>query len=67
MYSKAAGVGSLIPANLETRNVNEAAVRLYPRNGYRVVDNQGKYAGNDKAVCFEKRLAHSSEVSSAER
>jgi ribosomal protein S18 acetylase RimI-like enzyme len=42
---------------LETRLVNERAVRFYERHGYRRIPNFGKYAGNPKAVCFEKRLS----------
>ena len=41
---------------LETRAVNEQAVRFYERNGYRRIPNYGKYAGNHEAVCFEKSL-----------
>jgi GNAT superfamily N-acetyltransferase len=41
---------------LETRLVNERAVRFYERRGYRRIPNFGKYVGNPKAVCFEKRL-----------
>jgi len=36
---------------LETRLVNE-------RYGYQRDPNFGSYAGNPKAVCFEKRLSH---------
>jgi GNAT superfamily N-acetyltransferase len=41
---------------LETRLVNEGAVRFYERRGYSRIANYGKYAGNEQAVCFEKRL-----------
>ncbi len=41
---------------LETRLVNERAVRFYEKRGYSRIANYGKYAGNAKAVCFEKRL-----------
>lgn len=41
---------------LETRRVNERAVSFYTRRGYRPIPNFGKYIGNPKAVCFEKRL-----------
>ncbi len=41
---------------LETRAVNEQAVRFYERNGYQRIPNYGKYAGNHEAVCFEKSL-----------
>jgi len=41
---------------LETRLVNEHAVLFYERHGYVRIPNYGKYSGNSKAVCFEKRL-----------
>ncbi|WP_346900410.1 GNAT family N-acetyltransferase [uncultured Roseibium sp.] len=41
---------------LETRRVNDRAVRFYERNGYARIPNFGKYAGRPEAVCFEKRL-----------
>ena len=41
---------------LETRAVNERAVRFYERHGYGRIDNFGKYVGRDEAVCFAKRL-----------
>ena len=70
MYSKVSKIGSYILTNLEekamelgyqllrleTRKVNEKAVNFYLRNGYNVIDNYGKYEGNEKAICFEKRL-----------
>lgn len=75
MYSRpgSVGVGSAILAYLEaeaagmgykafwleTRLVNERAVRFYERRGYSRIPNYGKYIGNPKAVCFEKRLTGS--------
>lgn len=72
MYSRpgSVGVGSALLAYLEieaanmgysviwleTRLVNERAVRFYERHGYSRIPNYGKYRGNSKAVCFEKRL-----------
>ena len=41
---------------LETRRVNERAVAFYLGKGYRVIPNYGRYVGNERAVCFEKRL-----------
>ena len=41
---------------LETRLINEQAVRFYEKRGYVRIPNFGKYAGNPRAVCFEKRL-----------
>lgn len=72
MYSRATvpGVGSAILAHLEnaareagyceawleTRLVNERAVRFYEKAGYRRIPNFGKYAGRPEAVCFAKTL-----------
>ncbi len=41
---------------LETRRVNRRAVFFYQKHGYTPMSNFGHYAGNDEAVCFEKRL-----------
>lgn len=41
---------------LETRAVNQRAVRFYLARGYRPIPNYGKYAGNAEAVCMAKRL-----------
>jgi ribosomal protein S18 acetylase RimI-like enzyme len=41
---------------LETRAVNERAVRFYTANGYTPISNYGKYAGNPAAVCLAKQL-----------
>ncbi|MFZ6686551.1 GNAT family N-acetyltransferase [Undibacterium sp. SXout11W] len=73
MYSRlnGSGVGTAILAfleveaknlgftalRLETRLVNEQAVRFYERRGYKRIANFGKYVGNVKAVCFEKQLS----------
>lgn len=70
MYSKAPGVGTAIlndlekkaiemgyeVLKLETRKVNVRAVKFYLQSGYAITDNYGKYIGNDKAVCFQKKL-----------
>ncbi len=70
MYSKLPGLGSRILTcleeragtlgyrilRLETRKINERAVSFYLRNGYDIIENYGKYRGNEKAVCFEKKL-----------
>lgn len=42
---------------LETRAVNQRAVRFYLGQGYAVRDNYGPYIGRAEAVCFEKNLA----------
>ena len=41
---------------LETRRVNERALRFYDRHGYVVIDNFGRYVGRPEAVCLGKRL-----------
>lgn len=41
---------------LETRKINEAAVRFYKNNGYTTIENYGKYRGIKEAVCFQKQL-----------
>lgn len=41
---------------LETRAVNQRAVRFYLARGYRPIPNYGKYAGNAAAVCLAKQL-----------
>lgn len=72
MYARpdTAGVGSAVLAYmevearrigysalwLETRLVNRRAVTFYERHGYTRIENFGKYVGNPKAVCLEKRL-----------
>ena len=42
---------------LETRKVNEQAVRFYLNQGYQVRNNYGKYIGRPEAICFEKLIA----------
>jgi ribosomal protein S18 acetylase RimI-like enzyme len=42
---------------LETRKVNTRAVRFYDAHGYLRMPNFGRYAGNDAAACFGKRLS----------
>lgn len=44
---------------LETRRVNDVAVRFYLKNGYEIIDNYGVYIGRSDAVCFGKLLMHS--------
>lgn len=41
---------------LETRIVNHRAVNFYRQNGYKKIDNFGKYAGRSEAICMAKRL-----------
>lgn len=41
---------------LETRAVNQHALRFYLARGYAAIPNYGKYAGNAQAVCLAKQL-----------
>jgi len=41
---------------LETGIRQPDAIALYKKNGYRLVENFGQYAGVNTSVCFEKRL-----------
>ncbi len=50
---------------LETRLVNDRAVRFYQRHGYIRIPNFGKYVGRPEAVCFGKRLQSVSTTSAA--
>lgn len=70
MYSKRPGIGLEILKELErraailgykflkleTRKINTKAVNFYLKNGYEIIENYGKYKGNEKAVCFEKSI-----------
>ncbi len=42
---------------LETRELNQRAVRFYLKHGYRVRPNYGPYVGRREALCFEKDLS----------
>lgn len=44
---------------LETGIAQPDAVRLYHKNGYRIIPNYGQYQGVENSVCFEKNLAES--------
>ena len=48
---------------LETRVINDKAVKFYERNGYHRIPNYGKYEGNLQAVCYEKILNRAAEGS----
>ncbi|GAB1470101.1 GNAT family N-acetyltransferase [Chloroflexota bacterium] len=39
---------------LETGKKQPEAIRLYEKNGYRVIPNYGQYAEVENSVCFEK-------------
>jgi hypothetical protein len=41
---------------LETGTRQIEALKLYPKNGYSVIENYGQYAGIENSVCFEKPL-----------
>jgi hypothetical protein len=41
---------------LETRKININAVKFYTNNGYKIIQNYGKYINNNMAVCFEKQI-----------
>ncbi len=41
---------------LETRIANSEACSFYVKNGYRRIENYGKYKGRENAICFEKKL-----------
>lgn len=41
---------------LETRTANLEACRFYQKNGYKQIENYGKYVGRNEAICFGKIL-----------
>jgi len=41
---------------LETRTTNQRAVEFYLRAGYHIIDNYGRYVGQEDAVCFGRTL-----------
>ena len=41
---------------LETGKKQPEAVRLYEKNGYRLIPNYGQYAGVENSLCFEKEI-----------
>ncbi|EOC1333601.1 N-acetyltransferase [Cronobacter turicensis] len=41
---------------LETRRTNPRAVEFYLRRGYEIIDNYGRYVGQEDAVCFARTL-----------
>jgi len=40
----------------ETRKVNNSAVVFYLKNGFKVIENYGRYVGREEAMCFEKKI-----------
>ncbi len=41
---------------LETGYGQPAAIALYKKNNYAIINNYGQYIGIDNSVCFEKKL-----------
>ena len=41
---------------LETGPLQDAAIRVYERAGFRGIPNFGKYVGDDNSVCYEKAI-----------
>lgn len=41
---------------LETGKRQPEAIRLYEKNGYRLIPNYGQYAGVENSLCFEKEI-----------
>ena len=41
---------------LETGKKQPEAIRLYEKNGYKLIPNYVQYAGVDNSVCFEKSI-----------
>ena len=41
---------------LETGKRQPDAIRLYEKNGYKIIPNYGQYAGIENSVCFGKEL-----------
>jgi putative acetyltransferase len=43
---------------LETGKRQPEAIALYKKNGYKIIQNYGQYAGVENSVCFEKEVAN---------
>lgn len=41
---------------LETGKKQPEAVKLYQKNGYKLIPNYGQYAGIENSLCFEKKI-----------
>jgi len=41
---------------LETGKQQQEAIKLYKKNGYKLISNYGQYANVENSVCFEKEL-----------
>ncbi|MDL2354972.1 MAG: GNAT family N-acetyltransferase [Pseudomonadota bacterium] len=55
LEARAAALG-YVAIWLETRAVNQRALRFYLARGYAAIPNYGRYAGNAQAVCLAKQL-----------
>jgi len=42
---------------LETGKKQPEAIKLYEKNGYKLIPNYGQYVGIENSLCFEKLLA----------
>jgi putative acetyltransferase len=51
-----AGELSYAKCILETGKRQPEAIRLYEKNGYRLIPNYGQYAGVENSLCFEKEI-----------
>jgi len=43
---------------LETGIKQPAAIRLYKKNGYKLIPNYGQYTGVESSICFEKLIKY---------
>jgi GNAT superfamily N-acetyltransferase len=55
LEAAAAGLG-LSELKLETGTAQPDAIRFYEREGYRLIDNFGPYAGEPLSVCYARPL-----------
>lgn len=55
LEAEAAGLG-LGEVKLETGTAQPDAIRFYEREGYRLIDNFGPYAGEPLSVCYARPL-----------
>ncbi|HEY1531450.1 MAG TPA: GNAT family N-acetyltransferase [Galbitalea sp.] len=52
-FAAESGVGLI---QLETGPLQAAALHVYEREGFTLIPNFGKYAGDPNSVCYEKRV-----------
>ena len=55
LEAEAAGLG-LNELRLETGTAQPDAMRFYEREGYRLIDNFGPYAGEPLSICYARPL-----------